>query len=73
VIPEIPFRLMDKWYFDDIDTNLRHRRGKFYSIESIKVTTNYGETQRWDLPIINQPVIGILCILTKVVGGKKNI
>lgn len=70
-ISEIPFRSMDKWYFDDIDTNLRHERGKFYSIEGIRVTTNYGETQRWDQPIINQPEIGILGILTKVIDGER--
>ena len=44
-ISEIPFELMDKWYFDNIDTNLRHQKGTFYSIEGIRVTTNYGETQ----------------------------
>jgi oxidase EvaA len=70
-ISEIPFRLMDKWCFDDIDTNLRHESGKFYSIEGIRVTTNYGETQRWDQPIINQPEIGILGILTKIVDGER--
>jgi oxidase EvaA len=70
-ISEIPFELMDKWYFDNIDTNLRHQKGTFYSIEGIRVTTNYGETQKWDQPIINQPEIGILGILTKVTAGER--
>jgi oxidase EvaA len=68
---EIPFRSMDQWYFDASDTNLRHQGGKFYSIEGIKVMTNYGETQEWEQPIINQPEIGILGILTKVIGGQR--
>jgi oxidase EvaA len=33
--------------------------------------TNYGETQEWEQPIINQPEIGILGILTKVIGGQR--
>jgi len=70
-ISEIPFELMDKWYFDAVDTNLRHQNGSFYSIEGIRVTTNYGETQHWDQPIINQPEIGILGILTKVEDGER--
>ena len=70
-ISEIPFASMDQWYFDDSDTNLRHQGGKFYSIEGIRVVTNYGETQEWEQPIINQPEIGILGILTKVIDGER--
>ena len=47
-VSEIPFESMDQWYFNDSDTNLRHRGGKFYSIEGIRVVTNYGETQEWE-------------------------
>ncbi len=70
-VSEISFESMDQWYFDASDTNLRHQGGKFYSIEGIKVMTNYGETQEWEQPIINQPEIGILGILTKVIGGQR--
>ena len=70
-VSEIPFESMDQWYFDASDTNLRHQEGKFYSIEGIRVITNYGETQEWEQPIINQPEIGILGILTKVINGER--
>ena len=70
-VSEIPFGLMDQWCFDSSNTNLRHRGGKFYSIEGIRVITNYGETQEWEQPIINQPEIGILGILTKVIDGER--
>ncbi len=70
-VSEISFESMGQWYFDASDTNLRHQGGKFYSIEGIKVMTNYGETQEWEQPIINQPEIGILGILTKVIGGQR--
>jgi dTDP-4-dehydro-6-deoxy-alpha-D-glucopyranose 2,3-dehydratase len=70
-VSEIPFASMDQWYFDDSDTNLRHQGGKFYSIEGIRVITNYGETPEWEQPIINQPEIGILGILTKVIDGER--
>ena len=70
-VSEIPFELMDQWYFDSVDTNLRHQGGNFYSIQGIRVVTNYGETQKWEQPIINQPEIGILGILTKVLDGER--
>jgi dTDP-4-dehydro-6-deoxy-alpha-D-glucopyranose 2,3-dehydratase len=70
-VSEIPFGLMDQWYFDSSDTNLRHRGGKFYSIEGIRVITNYGKIQEWEQPIINQPEIGILGILTKIIDGER--
>lgn len=57
-----------EWQFD-ADGNLRHRTGKFFSIEGIRVKTNYGNVPEWEQPIINQPEIGYLGIITKEING----
>jgi len=71
-VKEIPFEELDKWYFDESGSNLRHESGKFFSIEGLRVQTDFnGVMQSWDQPIINQPEIGILGIVTKVINGTR--
>lgn len=48
---------------------LRHDSGRFFSIEGIHVETDYGYINSWKQPIINQPEIGYLGILTKEING----
>jgi oxidase EvaA len=48
---------------------LAHISGKFYSIDGIRVETNYGIKSSWEQPIINQPEIGFLGILTQMKNG----
>lgn len=67
-IKEIPFSQMDGWH-QDADGCLRHNSGKFFSIEGISVETDYPNSQIWAQPIINQPEIGYLGILTKEFDG----
>ncbi|MFZ4414138.1 MAG: NDP-hexose 2,3-dehydratase family protein [Bacteroidales bacterium] len=67
-IQQIPFPEMDKW-FQDKDGCLRHTSGKFFSIEGIHVETDFGDVPMWDQPLINQPEIGYLGILTKEIDG----
>lgn len=67
-IERIPFSAMDNWYQDE-DGSLRHRTGKFFSIEGIHVETDYETMHSWKQPIINQPEIGYLGILTKEFDG----
>lgn len=64
----IPFNEMDGWYVDESGC-LRHNSGKFFSIEGIHIETDYGRTPSWDQPIINQPEVGYLGILTKEING----
>ena len=68
-IEQIPFDALDKWSFEEATGNLRHASGKFYSIEGISVKTNAGPVPEWSQPIINQPEVGILGILTKKFDG----
>ncbi len=65
----IPFSELINWHFDSETGNLCHASGKFFSIDGIHVTTNYGNRSTWTQPIINQPEIGILGIITKKING----
>jgi len=69
IVEEIPFEFFDSWYFEHETKNLRHSTGKFFSIEGINVNTNFGLKQKWEQPVIIQPEIGILGIITKVFKG----
>ena len=64
----IPFSEMEGWHVDE-EGSLRHNSGKFFSIQGIHVETDYGVIHNWDQPIINQPEIGYLGILTKEING----
>ncbi len=66
-VEEIPFESLDQWYFSENKDSLVHQTGKFFKIEGIKIRTNFGSVNEWEQPIINQPEIGILGILTKVI------
>jgi len=64
-ITPIKFSEMSNWGFNDVTGNLEHDSGKFFSIEGISVETNWGNVKEWSQPIINQPEIGFLGIITK--------
>lgn len=68
-IKQIPFNELRKWYFDKNTGNLYHESGRFFSIEGVNIKTNYGTVPEWSQPIINQPEIGILGIITKEING----
>ena len=68
-ITPIPFAEMENWGFNEVTGNLEHDSGKFFSIEGINVKTNWGNVSEWSQPIINQPEIGFLGIITKKIDG----
>lgn len=65
----ISFSEMSNWGFNEATGNLEHDSGKFFSIEGINVKTNWGNVPEWSQPIINQPEIGFLGIITKKING----
>ncbi len=69
IVEEIDFAQMNEWYFAEDPYRLAHVSGKFFTIEGIRVKTNYGAVRQWDQPIINQPEIGILGIIIKEFEG----
>lgn len=67
-VESVPFSLLEGWRQDDSGA-LKHVSGRFFSIEGISVETDYGDIVSWTQPIINQPEIGYLGILTKEFDG----
>ncbi len=68
-INKVPFKNLQKWYFDEELGNLRHETGRFFSIDGIRVETTWGSQPTWDQPIINQPEIGFLGFIVKEING----
>lgn len=68
-VEEIPFNKLDNWFFEEKTGNLVHTSGKFFKIHGIRVHSNIGPVKKWEQPIINQPEIGILGIITKKFNG----
>lgn len=67
-VDQIPFAQLDKWHSDE-DGSVHHDSGRFFSIVGIDVQTDYGKNHHWRQPIINQPEVGYLGILTKEIDG----
>lgn len=66
-ITEVSILDLKDWSYDG--NKIQHKSGKFFSIDGIRVTTNYGITGRWEQPIINQPEIGFLGFIVKKING----
>ena len=67
-IKKIPFNQMAFWKVNP-DGSISHQSGKFFSIVGIDVSTDFGSNNHWRQPIILQPEIGYLGILTKEFNG----
>lgn len=73
-VEKIPFDQMKLWHSEP-DGSLRHDSGRFFSIVGIDVNTDYetnaenGTFNHWRQPIILQPEVGYLGILTKEIDG----
>lgn len=68
-VAKTTFDALDKWGYDKVERNIRHESGKFFSIDGININTNWGNIKEWDQPIINQPEIGYLGMITKEFNG----
>jgi len=68
-VEQIPLDKMHHWKFDEITGNIVHESRSFYSIEGIRVDTNWGNVPTWEQPIINQPEIGLLGFMVKKING----
>ena len=66
-IEQIPLEKLKGWSYTD--NRIRHESGKFFSIDGIRISTNYRGQQTWDQPIINQPEIGFLGFIVKKFKG----
>ena len=64
-----PLKNIDSWIYDEVKGCISHKSSKFYTIEGIKVSSNCFELGEWWQPIIVQPEIGYLGIITKEFDG----
>ena len=67
-VKRIPFSEMKSWH-SNADGSISHDSGRFFSIVGIDVHTDYGDVSHWRQPIILQPEVGYLGILTKEING----
>jgi oxidase EvaA len=72
LVERIPFRAMKGWRFEKGTGNIGHESGRFFKIEGVRVKTNFGGGRVWEQPIINQPEVGILGIITRKIGGVRH-
>jgi len=68
-VEKVKFDDLKQWKYDDNIGALMHESGKFFSIEGIKINTNWGHINEWEQPIINQPEVGYLGFITKEFDG----
>ena len=66
-IEQIPLSELRGWGYRD--ERIRHDSGKFFSIDGIRINTNYRNIPEWDQPIINQPEMGFLGFIVKKFSG----
>ncbi|WP_018547658.1 NDP-hexose 2,3-dehydratase family protein [Streptomyces sp. LaPpAH-108] len=64
-----PLHELDGWYTDSRTGDIRHRSGRFFSIEGLRFTREIPEGAAWTQPIIRQPENGVLGILMKRFDG----
>ena len=70
-ISEVSFDVLKDWVIDQDSGNLKHRTGQFFSVVGLIVNTNYDGAFEWGQPIIWQPEVGILGIITRVVDRER--
>lgn len=66
-LKQVSLHSLNGW--NDNEDKIIHDSGKFFSIQGVRITTNYGKVNQWDQPIINQPEIGFLGFITQKKKG----
>jgi dTDP-4-dehydro-6-deoxy-alpha-D-glucopyranose 2,3-dehydratase len=64
-----PLSSLRNWNFDESSGNLMHSNKSFFGIKGLQCRTNWGDVREWDQPIICQPEIGILGLISKNING----
>lgn len=68
-VKQVPLKELQQWQFNKETGDLGHVSGGFFSIRGLRVKTNMGKVAEWSQPIIYQPEVGILGLLTKKIHG----
>jgi oxidase EvaA len=65
-VQRIPLADLPNWHLGD---RLNRADGKFFTVEGLRVQTDFGPVRQWSQPIIVQPEVGILGIIVKRFNG----
>ncbi|ANN20168.1 hypothetical protein SD37_34285 [Amycolatopsis orientalis] len=65
-VERVPLTELPGWGFEPGTGDLRHTSGRFFGFTGVRVRTDRGD---WEQPIIDQPEIGILGLVTRDFGG----
>jgi len=68
-VERIPFGDLVGWRIDTDSGNLVHDSGRFFTVEGLSVRADRQPVGRWEQPILCQPEVGILGILTRRFNG----
>ncbi|WP_308313069.1 NDP-hexose 2,3-dehydratase family protein [Streptomyces sp. ISL-1] len=68
-VERVPLDALADWDTDAADGAIRHRSGRFFSVEGLDVRLPGHAIPHWQQPIIHQPEIGMLGILVKRFNG----
>ncbi len=71
-VREIAFAEMDQWEVGGEPRQIVHRSGKFFAVQGLRVETDFGPVPAWEQPIVLQPEIGILGVITRMIGGVRH-
>jgi dTDP-4-dehydro-6-deoxy-alpha-D-glucopyranose 2,3-dehydratase len=68
-IKKVPLDKLTGWNIDAETGSISHCSGKFFKVQGLEISTNFGDIDHWFQPIINQPEIGILGFIAKKING----
>ncbi|QHA03136.1 NDP-hexose 2,3-dehydratase [Streptomyces broussonetiae] len=69
-VERIPFEALEDWSFAPQTGNLVHRSGRFFTVEGLRASIGEQPGRvEWQQPVIVQPEVGILGILTREFDG----
>nr|Q9ZA32.1 RecName: Full=dTDP-4-dehydro-6-deoxy-alpha-D-glucopyranose 2,3-dehydratase; AltName: Full=2,3-dehydratase; AltName: Full=Gra-orf27 protein [Streptomyces violaceoruber]CAA09648.1 putative dTDP-4-keto-6-deoxyglucose-3,5-epimerase [Streptomyces violaceoruber] len=68
-ITRTPLHDLEGWYTDPASGDVRHRSGRFFSIEGLRYGRQEPDGPAWTQPIIRQPETGVLGVLIKWFDG----
>ncbi|MBB5924482.1 oxidase EvaA [Actinoalloteichus hoggarensis] len=68
-VRRLPLTAMSDWSFDVDTGNLGHVSGRFFTVEGLRVRTDFGPVREWSQPIIHQAEIGVLGIAMREIDG----
>src|ERR1700760_1894513 len=68
-VEPVEFAELDRWSFAPGTGDLVHDSGGFFQIRGVRAVRDEPDGEAWSQPVIDQPEVGILGIVTKEIDG----